>query len=258
MLIAIDCGHGCPPDTGASGCGKQEDTLAKNLGFKVAEILVSQGHQVKMVRPSAAKSVNNSLSLRASYANAAKADLYVSIHFNAFSNPAANGAEVWIYSSNSKIKDKANAVLENICALGYTRRGVKIGSFAVLRLTNMPAMLVECCFLTNQSDINKYDEDKVALAISKGILEKEPINLAKEKIVTENIELVVEVDTYLKIDTTEQTVNVNKNQLVFIKKGSYDALLVGEEEGHYLVKCLDGFSKEQEYFIYSGHCKILT
>lgn len=262
MLIAIDCGHGCPPDTGASGCGKQEDTLAKNLGFKIAKIIASQGHQVKMVRPSTAKSVNNSLSLRANYANAAKADLYVSIHFNAFSSVSAHGAEVWIHSSSSSIKNRANAVLDNICALGYARRGVKIGNFAVLRLTNMPAMLIECCFITNQKDVDRYDENKVALAIAKGILGSKYIDLGKEKINKEQITLIVTTDTYLK-PSTEQSTQLVAAELVKITVGEYAAELVGSEEGHYLIKLHSGtlqalagnFDASKEYFIFEGHCR---
>ena len=259
MLIAIDYGHNCPPDIGAVGCGKQEDKLTKELGYKLAEELVKRGHQTKFVCPPSAASVNASLLARANYANKMRADIYISLHFNAFSSETANGTEVWIYSSKSKAKNQANAVLNNMVNLGYKRRGVKIGSFVVLRLTNMPAILVECCFITNQKDVDNYSVNDFALAIANGVLGGEPINLAKEKIVTENIELVVEEDTWLKIETTKQSTDiVDETQLILIKKGSYDALLVGEEEGHYLVKCVDGFDKEQEYFIYSGHCKILA
>ncbi|MGB6301090.1 MAG: N-acetylmuramoyl-L-alanine amidase [Rivularia sp. (in: cyanobacteria)] len=258
MLIAIDAGHGVNRDTGASGCGLQEDKLVKDLGFRLSEELASQGHTARFVRPPSARSVNESLSKRASYANQLLADLYVSLHWNAFSNPQANGAEVWIYSSSSAAKHKANAVLNNICELGYRRRGIKIGSFAVLRLTKMPAMLVECCFITNQSDVNKYNINDFAKAIAKGILGGQYININKEKIINESIKLNVETDTYLKLET-EQMSALDPHQYLPIKKGTYNCLLVGDEEGHYLIKDIEDFvDEEKEYFIYHGHCKIIT
>lgn len=258
MLIAIDAGHGVNRDTGASGCGLQEDKLVKDLGFKLSEELASQGHTARFVRPPSARSVNESLSKRASYANQLKADYYVSLHWNAFSNPQANGAEVWIYSSGSAAKHKANAVLNNICELGYRRRGVKIGNFAVLRLTKMPAMLIECCFITNQKDVNKYNVDSFAKAIAKGILGGQYININQEKIINEPIKLQVKFDTYLKTET-EQASTLEPHQCLLIKSSVYDCLLVGNEEGHYLIKEIEGFvDKEKEYFIYEGHCKIIA
>lgn len=256
MIIHIDPGHGCPPDTGAVGHGKKEDLLVKKLAQKVSDKLQEQGHETIVFRPSWSRNVNTSLAARAKHANKKNADLFISLHFNAFSNPAANGTETWIYSASSKAKDKANAIVNEMADLGYRRRGVKIGNFAVLRLTNMPAILIECCFLTNYNDIDNYDEDKFAEAITKGVLQETYIDLSQEQIQTEEIELEVLVNTYLK-PSTEQSVNLNKFELANIPKGKYKVELLGAEENHYLIKFKDEFDTNKEYFIFSGHCKCM-
>jgi hypothetical protein len=167
MKYGIDCGHGCPPDTGASGNGRLEDDLTLAVGQKVMAQLQALGHQVVNCRPKSASSVGSSLSQRCAIANNAAADLYVSIHFNAFNNKA-HGTEV--FAASSKGTAVAQKVLDEICFLGFFDRGVKNGSHLyVLKNTNMPAILVECCFIDSKADIALFDADKMATAIVRGL-----------------------------------------------------------------------------------------
>ena len=93
----------------------------------------------------------------------------MSIHFNKF-NKLANGSEVYIDSD--KIKLKANQILANLASLGFTNRGVIDNSrgLYVLSNTNMPAMLVECAFLDSSTDMAKYNANKIADALVKGLI----------------------------------------------------------------------------------------
>lgn len=167
MKIGIDCGHGCPPDTGASGNGQLEDNLTLAVGQRVMTQLEMLGHQVVNCRPKSAESVSSSLSQRCAIANNAKVDIYVSIHFNAFNNQA-HGTEV--FAASRKGSALAQKVLEAICPLGFFNRGVKDGSHLyVLKNTDMPAILVECCFVDSTRDMKLFDTDKMAAAIVKGL-----------------------------------------------------------------------------------------
>jgi len=167
MKIALDAGHGCSPDTGASGVGGLEDNLTQDVVTKLASLLKDK-HDVILVRPSApVSSVQESLSKRTSHANSIDANLYVSIHFNAF-NTSAKGTEVFAVSPQGQ--QVAKSVVNEVSALGFFNRGVKDGSnLFVLKNTNMPAILVECCFIDCKSDISNYSGDKMASAIAKGI-----------------------------------------------------------------------------------------
>ena len=173
MKYGIDIGHNCPPDIGARGI-RQEDILTMEVGTRVISKLKSLGHQVIDCKPRRASSVGNSLQQRCNIANLNRVDIYVSIHFNSF-NRQANGTEVFATSDTGR--RIAQPVLNNIVKLGYANRGVKNGSHLyVLQYTNMPAILVECCFCDAQQDMNRYNADNLADAIVRGLTGQTPPN----------------------------------------------------------------------------------
>ena len=166
MKYGIDIGHNCPPDTGARGI-RQEDNLTMEVGTRVISKLKLLGHQVIDCKPSRASTVKDSLQQRCDAANSNRVDTYVSIHFND-ADGQANGTEVFATSDTGR--RIAKPVLDNIVKLGYVNRGVKDGSHLyVLKNTNMPAILVECCFCDSQQDMNRYNPDSLADAIVKGL-----------------------------------------------------------------------------------------
>lgn len=163
----VDCGHTLSGgDTGAEGCGKLEQNLTREVGCKVIAKLQALGHTVVNCTVDYASTLSESLAARVNKANNAGGDLYVCIHFNA-SNGAGHGTEVFTY--NGKELTQARNVLNNICALGYTNRGIKSANLYVINHTNMNAMLIECCFIDNDSDMSKYNAENLANAIVKGV-----------------------------------------------------------------------------------------
>jgi N-acetylmuramoyl-L-alanine amidase len=171
MKFGIDSGHNCPPDTGARGI-KVEDNLTLDVGNRVIAKLRALGNEVVVCRPSSARTVTESLSKRCSTANASRVDIYVSIHFNAF-NRQANGTEVFATSDTGR--KIAKPVLDEIIKLGFFNRGVKSGSHLyVLKNTDMPAILIECCFIDSQKDMNLFNPETMANAIVKGLTGKVP------------------------------------------------------------------------------------
>jgi len=165
LKYGIDIGHNCPPvDTGAVGIRK-EDELNKQVGVRVMEKLKALKHEVVNCTPSEASNLGNSLYRRINKANVEKVDIYVSIHFNA---GGGRGTEVFAISKEGK--EIAKRVVDAIAALGYVNRGVKNGSFLyVLKNTKMPAILVEGGFVDCKEDMEKFDAEKIANAIVKGL-----------------------------------------------------------------------------------------
>ena len=173
MKFGIDIGHNAPPDTGAQGI-KFEDHLTTEVGLMVMEKLKSLGHTVVDCKPKKVYSVKQSLVQRVNIANSARVDVFVSIHFNAF-NGRANGTE--IFATSEKGRQFAKPVLNEIVKFGYFNRGVKNGSHLyVVRNTDMPAILVECCFIDSQKDMNLYNGEAMANAIVKGLTGELPSN----------------------------------------------------------------------------------
>ncbi|MHB9940643.1 N-acetylmuramoyl-L-alanine amidase [Clostridium sporogenes] len=170
MKIGIDCGHTLSgADYGAVGI-KAESNLTREVGTRVISKLQALGHTVIKCYKDTCSSLQDSLSYRTNTANNNNVDLYVSIHFNAF-NGSAYGTEVLTYGGNKF--SEATSVLNNIVSLGYTNRGIKDGSnLYVIRNTKAKSMLIECCFCDNSGDMSRFNADKMADAIVKGLVGK--------------------------------------------------------------------------------------
>lgn len=169
--IVLDPGHG-GNDPGAVNGSRKESNDALRLGLAVQKLLEAQGQKVIMTRTTdeAIKIVN-----RCALANGAKADLFVSLHRNSFSNSVANGVEIFVELAAGAIQvGAATEVLEQIVAVGVqSNRGIKkSNSYGVLTGTNMAAMLVELGFISNVKDNELFDKnfDAYATAIARGIL----------------------------------------------------------------------------------------
>jgi N-acetylmuramoyl-L-alanine amidase len=169
MKFGIDMGHNCPPhDIGASGV-RQEDVVIKEVGTRLIAKLAAAGHSVINCTPTSAVSLNDSLRKRANKANSNNVDIFVSIHFNAFQpTTKAMGSEVYGISQTSQAI--AKSVLTEIVKLGFKNRGVKNTRFSVLVNTSMPAILIECCFVDSQADMDLFDAEKMAEAIKVGLI----------------------------------------------------------------------------------------
>lgn len=168
--IVIDPGHG-GTDPGAVYYGRNEKDDNLRLGLAVAERLRNLGYNVVMTRDS---DKNVSLGERSNISNNANADLFVSLHRNASTNPNYNGLETYVYLSPSAASlAAAQNINSRIANAGVqTNHGVKYADFAVLRNTKAPAVLVELGFISNAYDNTLFDTrfDAYADAIVNGIV----------------------------------------------------------------------------------------
>lgn len=245
MKFGIDIGHNCPPDTGASGI-EQEDKLTLAVGEALIANLKQAGHTVVNCTPKRANDVNDSLRKRASKANAENVDIFISIHFNA-ANKKAHGSEV--YAIGKKGSEIANKVLAEIVKLGFRNRGVKAANFTVLRETNMPAILVECCFCDSAIDMKIFNPQQMADAITEGLIGESDEDEDQHT-------LVIKVPTFLK-PSTLQAQELPPGSCINIAPGRYPIGSFTYEEGHYLVEWMDSSKgKRREHFIFAGHCEI--
>ncbi len=179
-IIAIDAGHG-GPDPGAVGSkGTKEKVITLDIAKRLAKILEARGAKVIMIRQDDREV---GLYQRTEKANAAKADIFVSIHINANTNPALGGTSTYIYNGavntnqSAKIKEsnRLAGYVQNelLKTLGLRDVGVRSANFVVLRTSNMPAILAELAFISNLAEekyINTENfKNSSAEAIAKGI-----------------------------------------------------------------------------------------
>ena len=95
-------------------------------------------------------SLNASLNTRCQIANVNKTYLFLSVHCDAF-NSQAFGTTVHVFGLNGNAERFAK-ILNPMMGKLFYNRGIKASNFAVIRDTNMPAILLETAFLDNKDD----------------------------------------------------------------------------------------------------------
>jgi len=178
-LIIVDPGHGGKdPGTHSLKNPKyQEKVIALDTAKLVKKSLEQMGYAVMLTRTN---DVFIELGDRAKFANKRNPKLFVSIHYNSAQNKDADGIEVFYYKSDEdkkrseESKTLGKRVLNRcIECTAAKSRGVKHGNFAVIRETDMPAILIEGGFLTNAAERKKIKTQaylkKLASGIAQGI-----------------------------------------------------------------------------------------
>jgi len=185
--IVLDAGHGLP-DGGAIGAnGTIESELNLEIAKKVQKLLKKKGYEVIMTRKDEnsicedEKSISarkkSDMRKRLEIINSSGADMFVSIHMNKFSSPSYRGAQV-IYSGNyieseilaGIIQKELHSLPDNKSKRTHLK--APSGIF-LLKNAQIPAVIVECGFLSNFDEekllgTEKY-QDALAKAIAKGI-----------------------------------------------------------------------------------------
>lgn len=171
--IGIDPGHG-GSDPGAIGLGgtKEKDiTLA--ISRELETLLISAGFAVVITRR---EDVAVDLRLRDDVFNNAACDYAVSIHCNASTSRAANYIATFIQSAGGQAEQLARRVqAQLVTATGWPDGGVRVRNLHMTRETNMPAILVECGFISNTTQELELKQagmqQKLARAIALGLAE---------------------------------------------------------------------------------------
>ena len=168
MKVFLNPGHAPDgnPDPGACGCGLRECDVAKSIADLVEHYLVAAGVEV------VGNMQDDSLYVITSTANESDADIFVSIHCNAF-NGEAHGTETCVYPCSARGKRLGNCIQRQIVDnLDTTDRGLKDRpGLYVLKYTDMPAALVELAFIDNEDDaaMLRDNQDDFAHAIARGV-----------------------------------------------------------------------------------------
>ncbi|KMY55434.1 cell wall hydrolase [Bacillus sp. FJAT-27231] len=153
MKIIIDAGHGYSTPGKRTPDGMREFEFNRDVALLLRKKLEGKGASVGF---SHSDQVDVPLEERVSKANRWKADLFLSIHANAYGDGwnEAHGIETFIHSSRPKQAEAvAKAIQQRLVTLtGRRNRGVKTGNFYILRKTLMPAVLIEAGFMTNKEE----------------------------------------------------------------------------------------------------------
>lgn len=199
-VVAIDPGHGgTDQGTTNAALGTMEKTYTLDVSLRLRKLLEAAGYTVVLTRDA---DFDVPKARRAEIANVAKADFFVSVHFNSlFPNTKTTGVEIFSFPPRSQrstdswspgAKDDAesgqspvnrfdawNTVLAGamhrrvLDALQDGDRGEKLKHLGVLRGLRCPGVLVESAFLSSDKEgalLAKPEfRDRIAAAILAGI-----------------------------------------------------------------------------------------
>src|SRR5436189_4695625 len=168
-IVVIDAGHGGFDRGGIPGKKIPEKEMTLDVARRLKSVLRANGYRVVMTRES---DVFVPLPTRVAIANSYRNAIFVCIYFNSTKRAGADGIETYFYSRDSL--PLASAVHYFVAGGAPSpNRGVRRRGYYVLRKTGIPAVLVECGFLTNPTE-GAYAEStsyrqKLATEIAAGI-----------------------------------------------------------------------------------------
>jgi len=148
ITVVIDAGHGGHDRGGIPGQSVAEKDMTLDVAQRLRNVLSASGYGVVMTRDS---DVFVPLGTRVAIANSYRNAIFVCIHFNATKRAGASGIETYFYSRDSL--PLASAIHYFVTGgAPSANRGVRRRGYYVLRRTSVPAVLVECGFLTNPTE----------------------------------------------------------------------------------------------------------
>lgn len=169
--IMLDPGHG-GSDSGATYNGRQEKDDALRLAMAVGDLLENAGFDVEYTRTT---DVYDTPFEKATIANNAGADLFVSFHRNSSPMPNMyNGVQTLVYNDEGFKAELTRNINKNLVALGFEDKGVvERPNLVVLKRTKMPAVLIEAGFINSDTDNAIFDNqlDEMAQAIADAIID---------------------------------------------------------------------------------------
>ena len=173
MKVFLNPGHAPGIDPGA--CNYEYDVQEADIALEVArhvqDYLEAAGVRVCGFLQ------DDDLAYVVDEANNSKADLFISIHCNSYSSPEPQGTETLVYEKGGRSEILAEYIQYQIISeLGTVDRGVKERPrLYVLNRTNMPAVLVELAFISNEDDVQMLIDNKeeFAAAIARAVTDYE-------------------------------------------------------------------------------------
>lgn len=151
--VYVGIGHG-GYDSGAVGNGFKEKDLTLSIGKYCNERLKQYGIETKISRTT---DCDSSIKSKVAASNAFKADVCMDIHINA---GGGDGSEVYYSHVSSNGKKLAQSIVDATLDIRQNTRGIKVrldkdgtDYYGMIRETDAPAVLVECAFIDNETDI---------------------------------------------------------------------------------------------------------
>ncbi len=188
--IIIDAGHG-----GTDGGTSAEDgTLEKNINLEIAKtlnsVLKAMGFRTRMIRTTDVSiydkglntirsQKNSDLKNRLKIAEKTENAIFISIHQNYYQSQSVSGTQVFYSGNNPLSKQLAEKIKESVQShlQPENKREIKQSGSEIYILNNItvPAVMVECGFLSNTEEknllCNEYYQRQISFCIAAGLID---------------------------------------------------------------------------------------
>ncbi len=172
-LIVVDAGHGGMDGGGVGLNQTPEKELNLQIAMRLEQALSENGYQVIMTRKEdvslhdADKTTvraqkNSDLKNRAKIANEQNAGLFVSIHMNKYETSDVRGAQVFYKKADTLGENYAKNIMAELKKLDPENHRLQKelpNANLLFQKLNIPAVLVECGFLSNEEDLKKLNDE---------------------------------------------------------------------------------------------------
>ncbi|MGW9526966.1 N-acetylmuramoyl-L-alanine amidase [Paenibacillus terrae] len=170
-IVVIDPGHGGSDPGASSVTGRHEKEFALAVALKVEQLLQNDPDiQIVMTRSG---DTYPTLDERPQLANNQQASVFVSIHGNsmlASNKGKANGSETY-YARQESLGLAKTMHKHLVAATGFKDNGIKVANHVVTRKSQMPAVLLECGYLSNLSNEAAMFTEETQERIAEGIVD---------------------------------------------------------------------------------------
>jgi len=159
--ICVSSGHG-KFVRGASSDMLDEVDEARRMVEQLAIELEARGVAVFTFHDNTSHDQNTNLNTIVNWHNSKTRELDISVHYNAFEQTASPRGTETLYVTQGAL---AGEVSKAIASVGFINRGAKknTGLF-FLNCTDMPALLLEICFVDSEGDVDIYKPNFAAIA----------------------------------------------------------------------------------------------
>lgn len=180
--VVLDAGHGIPDYGTQSASGTTEQELNLSITLKLQQLLEQSGTKVILTRSDdngiyeidkdsiRSKKISD-MKNRAYVGNNSNADIYISIHMNYYTDAQYSGWQTFYQSKSKNSKRLATIIQQSLNDnIGQNKRNpMAIKGAYIMDKVLIPAVIVECGFLSNRSDEEKLKTDNYQAKLAWGI-----------------------------------------------------------------------------------------
>jgi len=180
--VILDAGHGIPDYGTQSASGTTEQELNLAITLKLQQLLEQSGTKVILTRSDAngiyeidkdsirSKKISD-MKNRVYIGNNSEADIYVSIHMNYYADSQYSGWQTFYQPKIEESRRLATIIQQSLNEnIGQNKRNpMAIKGAYIMDKVEIPAVIVECGFLSNESDEEKLKTDEYQAKLAWGI-----------------------------------------------------------------------------------------